>query len=112
MNDTPLDLSTLTELFGHDELTQEAILSAYSSSLSEYQLEFERAIDECSAAKVQAVAHKMKSSSRTVGALPLADLCDLLESAGKRGDWPQVEALAKDFVSAINDVRAFIASDL
>jgi len=112
MSDAPLDLGTLTELFGSDEQTQKAILSAYSSSLPEYQLEFERAIAECSAAKVQAVAHKMKSSSRTVGALPLADLCDLLELAGKHGDWPRIEVLAKEFIPSICAVRNFIASDL
>ena len=112
MNDTPLDLNTLTKLFGSDELTQKAILSEYSLSLSEYQLEFELAIDERSPEMVQAVAHKMKSSSRTVGALPLANLCDLLESAGKCGDWPQVERLAKEFIPAIGAVRACIAGDL
>lgn len=112
MNDTPLDLNTLAELFGSDELIQKAILSEYSLSLSEYQLEFESAIDKRSPELVQAVAHKMKSSSRTVGALPLASLCDLLEAAGMCGDWPQIERLAKEFIPAISAVRACIASDL
>jgi HPt (histidine-containing phosphotransfer) domain-containing protein len=40
---------------------------------------------------VGALAHKLKSSARSVGALALGELCVEIEQAGKAG---QIEALA------------------
>ncbi len=112
MNDRPIDQQTLARLFGDDADTQKAILLEYSASLSSYQLEFERAVMEQSAAGVQAVAHKMKSSSRTVGAAHLAEECEALEQAGRSGDWGEIGARSGDFVAAIQAVRFCIAEDL
>mgnify|MGYP000016903213 CR=1 FL=1 len=109
MKQEPLDLKTLTSLFGDDLDTQKAILDEYSRSLSAYRREFDVAIEARSAEGVQAVAHKMKSSSRTVGAIPLANLCDVLELAGKHADWEKIESSTPVFVVLIQDVRTCIA---
>jgi len=36
-------------------------------------------------------AHKLKSSARAVGAYELADLCEILETAGKAGEWDEID---------------------
>jgi len=112
MTDRPIDKQILARLFGDDDETQSAILLEYSLSLSAYLLEFEQALAIKSAAGVQAVTHKMKSSSRTVGAALLACECEALELAGKCGDWAEIEVRAKGFVAAIKSVQACIVDDL
>lgn len=111
MSEIPLDLNALSSLFGDDVATQNAILGEYNLSLSEYMVEFEAALNTRSAGGVQAVTHKMKSSSRTVGAIPLADLCEVLEQAGKRGDWRQIENRTASFIASVEAVKNCIAED-
>ncbi len=108
MKQEPLDLKALTALFGDDLDTQRAILGEYSRSLATYRQEFDVAMKARSAEGIQAVAHKMKSSSRTVGAIPLANLCDVLEQAGKQADWEKIDSSTSSFEGLIEDVRTCI----
>jgi HPt (histidine-containing phosphotransfer) domain-containing protein len=53
-------------------------------------------------------AHKLKSSSRSIGAHALADLCTTLEAAGKAGDWKTIDVLVPGAQDAFASVRGFI----
>ena len=54
--------------------------------------EIEAAFKRRDAPATGAAAHKLKSSSRAVGANALADLCEALEQAGRSGTWHDLEA--------------------
>ena len=71
--------------------------------------EIEAAFAARAAADVGKAAHKLKSSSRSVGAHTLADLCYALENAGKAEDWPTIEAEAPKLGGAMAAVADYIA---
>lgn len=52
-----------------------------------------------------AIAHKLKSSSRSVGAIALGDLCAELENAGKAGGLATLATWAKQFDTALAAVE-------
>jgi|GEM_PF-1663320 len=87
----PIDPSALEEIFGDDEDTLREILLDFVEPAQGIVREIEDAYEAKSATAVGAAAHKLKSSSRTVGANALADLCAELEAAGKSDDWDTIE---------------------
>jgi CheY-like chemotaxis protein/HPt (histidine-containing phosphotransfer) domain-containing protein len=66
--------------------------------------------------EIGALAHRLKSAARTIGAHALADCCLALEQAGKAGDWPRIDEqmaqLPRHFINVkqwIGDFSAQIA---
>ena len=62
--------------------------------------------------QIGAIAHKLKSSSRSIGALTLGDLCAELENACRTGTREEVSRGIVQFEAALRDVDAQIASVL
>lgn len=67
--------------------------------------EIEQAVAAQDASQVGALAHRLKSSARMVGAIGLADVCVLLESAGSETRWNDIHrdhpALQKLFTAVV-----------
>jgi len=82
----PIDPSALKEVFGDDDEVFVEILKEFVEPSSDNVTEIMTAYDERNADGVSKAAHKLKSSSRSVGAHDLADLCLALEEAGKAED--------------------------
>jgi HPt (histidine-containing phosphotransfer) domain-containing protein len=61
---------------------------------------------------VTAQAHKLKSASRSVGALPLGDLCDHIESSGMAQDANTCLELAHTLPTAFAPVQECIQAHL
>lgn len=80
---TPLDISVLAELVGDEDETIRGLLSEYRESMQRLLVQLRSHREEGMPRAISSVAHKLKSSSRSVGALPLGDLCAMLENAGK-----------------------------
>ena len=78
-----LDLEVLKAHVGDDSAIQGELLSLFLSSAASQAAELRAAADARAAA---AVAHKLKSASRSVGAMALGDLCAEIEAAGRAGD--------------------------
>jgi len=81
----------LRETFGDDDELIKEILLDFVQPARDTVGEIDTAFAARDATAVGAAAHKLKSSSRSVGAEGLADLCADLEKAGKAGDWPTIE---------------------
>lgn len=60
------------------------------------------------AADAGALAFKLKSSARSVGALALGELCTQMEQAGKTGDTAELEALLPKFEQELAMVEGFL----
>jgi CheY-like chemotaxis protein/HPt (histidine-containing phosphotransfer) domain-containing protein len=108
-----LDLTKLTEMVGDDAEAQHAILCKYVVSSGKVVSEMVAALEQQAASELGALGHKLKSSSRAIGANAVADLCAELETAGKAGRLagcaPLVEALGTQFklvVAAIEKVAS------
>lgn len=85
-----VDVSVLKSLVGDDEEAVHQLLAEYLACLRQQGEELRRTASEGSLGQVGSVAHKLKSSSRSVGALAVAEACNELEKAAKLGDKPAV----------------------
>ena len=104
-----VDVAVLKGLVGDDEGTVREILSDYLASAGRLAPELRAAVAAGDTQQVGAIAHKLKSSSRSVGALAFGDLCAGLESAGKVGDKAASEQDMPKFEAALAAVGAEIA---
>ena len=107
-NGPAVDPSALSEIFGDDPATIREILQEFVDPSRDIVAAIEAAMGDRLAAKIGAEAHKLKSAARSIGANDLADLCAGLESAGKAGDWSQLETLAPTLQPAMTEVANFI----
>jgi len=98
----------LRETFGDDEDLIKEILMDFVEPARATVGEIDTAFQSRDAAGLGAAAHKLKSSSRSVGAEGLADLCAELEKAGKSGDWDSIEVGHPKLASAIDAVTSEI----
>ena len=108
--DGPIDPSALKNVFGDDDETFKEILLDFVDPATSNVAEIEAAFAEKSPQGVAAAAHKLKSSSRAVGANELADLCLEMEMAGKAEDWARIEAAAPRLGGVLSDVTDYINS--
>ena len=107
-NSFPVNDRTLKELFGEDEETFKEVLNSFVAPSEEILEALRKALDERAAVEVKAQAHKLKSSSRSIGADQLADLCRDLEQAGADEDWESINRLADSISPAFRAVRSYI----
>ncbi|MGA9992529.1 MAG: ATP-binding protein, partial [Thiobacillaceae bacterium] len=107
-----MDVAVLKALVGDDEEIVRELLSDYLVSARRLAVELRAACSAGDTRQVGAIAHKLKSSSRSVGALPLGELCAELESAGKAGDKQGVEKDRLRFETALAEVDASIGEIL
>jgi HPt (histidine-containing phosphotransfer) domain-containing protein len=74
-----LDLDVLRALVGDDEETVRELLSDFLDAASHEVQELQIALQAGDRRHVAAIAHKLKSASRSIGALALGELCADLE---------------------------------
>jgi signal transduction histidine kinase/DNA-binding response OmpR family regulator len=103
-----IDPSALKRVFGDDEETFREILQEFVDPATSNLGEIEIAYADRSAGGVAKAAHKLKSSSRSVGANDLADLCETLETAGKAGDWGEIDKAAPNLAAVMRGVTDYI----
>ncbi len=107
-NDAAIDPSALKSVFGDDEETFKEILTDFVQPAHSNVAEIMNAFEASSADDVAKAAHKLKSSSRAVGANDLGDICAALETAGKEGDWEGIKAAANNIEGAFSRVIKYI----
>ncbi|MBT3360230.1 MAG: response regulator [Rhodospirillales bacterium] len=103
-----IDPSALKDVFGDDEGTLREILKDFVDPATSNVEEIEAAYASRSANGVAAAAHKLKSSSRSVGANDLANLCQTLEAAGKAEDWGEIDKATPDLAGVMRKVTDYI----
>ncbi|MEK7795801.1 MAG: response regulator [Candidatus Hydrogenedentota bacterium] len=103
-----LDISVLTKLVGGGQELVAQFLGDYLESAQKAAREFRAAFSSGDWRAVKDVAHRFKSSSRSVGALAMGECCDKLEEAGTAGDGAAITALMPDFERALAEVTRAI----
>jgi HPt (histidine-containing phosphotransfer) domain-containing protein len=109
-----LDVAVLQRLVGDDPAILHDFLADYARVVAQAATELHAAAAAKDHVQLAATAHKLKSSSRSVGALPLGDLCAELENAGKRSDGPAVARCMAQFETlfvAVEDELALLLSE-
>lgn len=103
-----LNIEVLKSLVGDDEAVVRDFLAHFLGAANSAASEFREAHSNADYRKIGTVAHKLKSSARSVGALPLGDLCAELENAGKAEDGAAVARWFAQVEAAIAVVAARI----
>jgi signal transduction histidine kinase/CheY-like chemotaxis protein/HPt (histidine-containing phosphotransfer) domain-containing protein len=101
----PVDVNVLKALVGDDAATIAEFRHDFRISAAKIADELRTA---CAAGQVStagALAHKLKSSARSVGALALGELCAEMEQAGKAGDTAALAVLLPKFEQELASVE-------
>ncbi len=109
---THLQLAVLAGLVGDDPAVIREFVADFRASARAAADEIAGAYAAGDLTAVGAIAHRLKSSSRAVGALPLGDLCAELEKAGKLGHAEMVADAHRRFVAELALVDRAIATHL
>ncbi|MDD3519304.1 MAG: ATP-binding protein, partial [Chromatiales bacterium] len=103
-----LDVSILKGLVGDDMGVVTEFLADFLKSARRHVKDLRAAEAAGDVPQLTSIAHKLKSSSRSVGALMFGDLCAGLESAGKSGDRPFIAQGMAALEQAFAEVEAEI----
>jgi CheY-like chemotaxis protein/HPt (histidine-containing phosphotransfer) domain-containing protein/anti-sigma regulatory factor (Ser/Thr protein kinase) len=106
----PVDVSTLEALIGTDPQVIKEMLQQFRVSAARLSADLAEACAAQRAADAAAIAHKLKSSARSVGALKLGDLCSNIEIAGHAGDLNALAALLADFETEVSTVEEWLSN--
>jgi signal transduction histidine kinase/ABC-type amino acid transport substrate-binding protein/CheY-like chemotaxis protein/HPt (histidine-containing phosphotransfer) domain-containing protein len=104
----PVDPSALTKIVGDDPAIHLVLLRKFVDPAKEIAEQFQEAFEARNAQTLGDLAHKLKSSSRSIGANDLADACQALETAGKEDDWKTIDDLAPKLGGMVKTVEDFI----
>ncbi|HRP88310.1 MAG TPA: Hpt domain-containing protein, partial [Gammaproteobacteria bacterium] len=95
-----------------DDTIVRGLLGDYLASAGAEVEKVEAAIAAADARAIAFAAHKLKSSSRSVGAVPFGELCARLESVAKAGDCAAAAGLGDDFSRQWAAVRDAVSAAL
>jgi PAS domain S-box-containing protein len=106
----PLNVHILEELIGNDPATIKEMLQDFRASAEKIAEDLRMAYQAEQFVTVGSIAHKLKSSARSVGALALGELCAEIEQAGKQNDAKALAALLPRFEVEIVTVQRYLDS--
>jgi CheY-like chemotaxis protein/HPt (histidine-containing phosphotransfer) domain-containing protein len=107
--ETPIvDTNVLKSLLGDDEEMLRDVMKDFIAPSLDIVKELQGGHTRRDAKEVQMAAHKLKSSSRSIGANALADLCYTLETAGVDDDFDTIDARISDLDKLMAEVIDFI----
>jgi HPt (histidine-containing phosphotransfer) domain-containing protein len=99
-------------MVGDNPAVQTRLLSRYLE-LTRNQLTAMAVAGTTNDTKVMAAeAHKLKSASRSIGAMSMGDLCERIEAAGRSDDAPVCNALAAGLPIIFFEVESRIQAHL
>jgi len=100
-----MDVKVLHEMIGDNPELVLGLLSDYLTSMSQLAQELRTAYTTGDFPELCAITHKLKSSSRVVGALALGDICENLEQSGKAGDQRAISKAMTQFEATLAAVE-------
>ena len=106
------DQAALTATVGDDCEMQHEILSEYLPAAAELVQRIQAAVAKGDIVEAASMAHRLKSSSRSVGALALGERSAHIELAGRSGNREHLIATAADLDSALAEAKVYIEAIL
>ncbi|MGA2190682.1 MAG: ATP-binding protein [Steroidobacteraceae bacterium] len=110
LSSAPVQVSVLEALVGTDPQLIQDFLQAFAVSAGRSATELAEACGKQRSKDAAEIAHKLKSSARSVGALRLGELCAAIEAAGTAGDLPLLAELYPDFEREMAVVDGYLRS--
>jgi PAS domain S-box-containing protein len=107
-----LDLEVLSETFGGNPEKMRKYAFMFLETAREGLLEIDRALAAGEVERAAGVAHRIKSSARTVGALGFGDVCADLEGQREHGSIAQARSLAARLRALLARLERHVAAEL
>ncbi len=105
-----VDVSVLETLVSGNQAIVIEVLQKFRVSVRECRAQMQAASHAGQPRPVAEVAHKLKSSARAVGAIPLADICDRIEADCRANRLDELPQLLATFDRETQEVEKFLAS--
>ena len=106
----PIDQDVLRGMLGDDEEMINVMLQDFLEPLQESFHEIQSCVEKKNARELEMAAHKLKSSALVIGANEMADIAQILETAGKKDDWRSVTKESAKLVRSMEEIRRYIKS--
>jgi two-component system sensor histidine kinase/response regulator len=107
-----LDLEVLSDTFGGNPDKMRKYAFMFLETAREGLLEIDRALAAGEVERAAGVAHRIKSSARTVGAMGFGDVCADLENQRERGSIAQARSLTARLRALLARLERHIAAEL
>jgi PAS domain S-box-containing protein len=107
-----LDMEVLSDTFGGNPDKMRKYAFMFLETAREGLLEIDRALAAGEVGRAAGVAHRIKSSARTVGAMGFGDVCADLESQRERGSIAQARSLAARLRALLARLERHVAAEL
>jgi PAS domain S-box-containing protein len=107
-----LDLEVLADTFGGNAEKMRKYAFMFLETAREGLLEIDRALAAGDVERAAGVAHRIKSSARTVGAMGFGDVCADLEAQRERASIAQARSLAARLRALLARLERHIAAEL
>ncbi len=104
LNGKSVDLSVLKGMVGDDPETIREFLSDYLAAAEKHTADLSAAVAAENIRLTGEIAHKLKSTSRSIGALILGDLCAELENTARAEDKASLTQTLPRFEAALSEV--------
>ncbi len=111
-HDKLFDPAVPRDFMGEDADRVERFLADFTAAATRLATDMRRAAGEGDLDTLASLAHRLKSSARWVGAIPLGTACQGLERAGRGGDAKAVAELLEEFATVHDQTLAAIADHL
>jgi PAS domain S-box-containing protein len=103
-----VDIKVLAGLIGNEPAVIREFMNDFSSSSTQITDELRTTFAAGDTRATGALAHKLKSSARAVGAMALGELCAAMEQAGKANDAASLVLLLPRFEAELLRVNTFL----
>jgi CheY-like chemotaxis protein/HPt (histidine-containing phosphotransfer) domain-containing protein len=107
-----LDMDVLSDTFGGNADKMRKYAFMFLETAREGLLEIDRALAAGEIERAAGVAHRIKSSARTVGAMGFGDVCADLEGQRERGSIAQARSLAARLRALLARLERHVAAEL
>ena len=107
-NEQAVDLSVLEQSTGKKPELHLRLLRTFLEALPDAMADIEQAYAWKSHEQIAEHTHKLKSSSRSMGAVRLGDVCESLERVSRDADWDEIERLVPQLKRLAAHVDVFI----
>jgi EAL domain-containing protein (putative c-di-GMP-specific phosphodiesterase class I)/DNA-binding response OmpR family regulator/HPt (histidine-containing phosphotransfer) domain-containing protein len=111
-NGVRLDLNVLAQSTGDKPDLHRHLLNSYSESLADQIDNIQQAFAWKNNEQIVEYTHKLKSSSRSLGAMIMANICEQLETAANAANWDELEMLMPQLRRDSDEVAQLIQNYL
>ena len=103
-----INISILKQMVGDDPDLHRELFEEFVVSTSDNIKKIQDAYSNRDAVEIVSSAHKLKSSSKAMGAVELSEVCQGLETAGKAENWKQIDNMVPQLDTLLTSITHYV----